>query len=71
LSRQFQQVVQIRKRRGLYRCGRKVGYPTAANASSDLQLLAERKGGSGRLEVYHCAVCKGFHVGRAPQERKN
>lgn len=69
MSRQFQTVIQNARRRGLYRCGRKIGYQTAANALSDLALLAGRKGDCHRLEVYHCAACKGYHVGRAPQER--
>lgn len=62
-------VVQQRKRRVLYHCGRKRGYPTAANAQSDLRLLSDRSGDDSRLQVYHCGACKGYHVGHAPRER--
>ena len=63
---------QRRKRNRLFRCGRKVGYSTAANAKQDMLRLIGRKGGgreSDRLQVYHCPRCKAYHVGRRPEWR--
>lgn len=59
---------QPKERRRLFRCGRKRGYQNAANAERDMQRLMSRKGETG-LEVYHCRLCKGWHVGHAPQEQ--
>jgi hypothetical protein len=62
-------IVQKSKGHGRFRCGRKWGYPSAANAESDRQRLIGRTGANSQLQVYRCGLCKGYHVGRAPQER--
>lgn len=58
-------IVQRRKRKCRYRCGRKWGYPFSTNAGDDLQRLINRQGDDGRLSTYHCGSCKGYHNGRA------
>lgn len=64
-------VLQKRKRQRLWRCGRKVGYPTSANARDDLERPIGRQGEDDRLGSYHCGTCKGFHNRREPRGRSS
>jgi hypothetical protein len=69
-EKQIVHVVQRRKRRCRYRCGRKWGYPFSTAAGDDLLRLINRQGDDGRLGTYHCGNCKGFHNGHAPTAEK-
>jgi hypothetical protein len=69
-QRGWRHVTQRPKRHGLYHCGRKRGYQSAANAESDRLRLIDRQGKADTLQVYHHGKCKGYHVGYVAQERQ-
>jgi hypothetical protein len=62
--RQWSTVLQKKKRRKFFRCGRKRGFFFAEQAVFGLNRLQERKGIDLSLQRYHCGKCKGYHVGR-------
>lgn len=49
-------------------CGGKYRYATWAHANNDMRemIRKRRDQGRGRMAVYRCRFCHGYHIGRSP-----
>ena len=49
-------------------CTGKIRHVSADAARSALGSLFRRRGYQGRMNVYRCRFCNGFHIGHAPRK---
>jgi hypothetical protein len=64
MKRDWHSIMQKKKRRRFFRCGRKKGFLFTEQAAFGMDRLQNRQGADRSLTFYHCGHCKGYHVGR-------
>jgi hypothetical protein len=62
---------ELTRRRHAKHCERKTRYETERAARADMRGIVGTGGAQiGSLNVYRCVVCKGYHIGHTPTQRR-